>query len=209
MMHRPALPVLLVAALALGGCAALGGGPALDAYELRAPAEGPVARRSLARDLVVELPEAGPSVDIDRILVRPNPLQAQYLPGARWADPAPVLLQGLMLRGLEDAGGLRYVGRRPLGSSGDFALISEITDFQAELGANGDPVMVRLRVTARLVREDDASIRASRSFEVLAPAASTDTLDVIEGFEAGAAQLVPQVTEWVLRSLGVGLAASG
>lgn len=204
-----ALTFALLAPALLAGCGALTAlGDAttpLDAYDLRAAAPGPVARGAVARDLIVETPVASGAIDTDRILIRPHPLQAQYLPRARWADPAPVLVQGLLVRGLEEAGGLRYVGRRPLGVSGDFALISEITDFQAETLDNG--ATVRIRLSARLVREATGAIVASRRFEATAQAASTDTLDVVEGFEAAAAQLVPQVTEWALRSLGVAVAA--
>jgi len=199
MMYRPAL---LIAALALGGCGALGGGPALDAFELRAPLEGPVARRSLARDLVVELPEAGPSVDIDRILVRPNPLQAQYLPGARWTAPAPVMLQSLMVRRFEDANAFRFVGRRPLGSRGDFALVTSLTDFQAELREGDRGALVRVRLTARLVREEDAAILASRTFQTTAEAGSLETLELLGAFNGATDTLLGELSAWVLARLG-------
>ena len=43
-----------------------------------------------------------------------------------------------------------------------FALISEITDFQAEL--DDDSALIRLRLTARMVRESDARVMARRVF---------------------------------------------
>ena len=199
----PSLALLLAAALTLSGCAGLfGGGPALDAFELRAPSEGPVARRSLGRDLVVELPEAGPAVDIDRILVRPNPLQAQYLPRARWTAPAPVMLQTLMVRRFEDANAFRFVGRRPLGPGGDFALIGELTDFQAELNDTGPGALVRVRLTARLVREEDAAVMASRSFQITEPAESLETLELLGAFNTATDRLLTELSGWVLTRLG-------
>ncbi len=205
---RPAAPLLLAAAIALAGCAGfagLGSGPTLDAFELRAPADPPVAGRSLARDLVVETPEAGPALDLDRIMIRPNPLQAQYLPGARWTGDAPVMLQRLMVRTLQDANAFRFVGRRPLGPGADFALVSELTDFQAEDTADG--TIVRIRLVARLVREQDATVIASRSFTSTAPIAALDTLEVVQSFNAATDPLMRELSTWVLSTLGAALRA--
>lgn len=193
-------PLLLAATLALGACAGLGGGPTLDAYELRAPGDAPVAARELARDVVVEVPEAGPALDLDRIMIRPNPLQAQYLPDARWTGSAPVLLQGLMVRTLQDANAFRYVGRRPLGPGADFALVTELTDFQAEQGP--DSSVVRLRLVARLVREEDAAVVASRTFQTTAPVASLETLEVVQSFNTATDALMRDLSAWVLGRLG-------
>ena len=196
-------PLLAAGALSLGGCAALsglGGGPALDAFELRAPANPPVAGRSLARDLVVETPEAGPALDLDRIMIRPNPLQAQYLPGARWTGDAPVMMQRLMVRTLQDANAFRFVGRRPLGPGADFALVSELTDFQAEDTA--DSTIVRIRLVARLVREQDATVIASRSFTATTPIESLDTLVVVQSFNTATDSLMRDLSTWVQSTLG-------
>ena len=200
-MTLPRFAATLVLTAALGGCAGLGGGPALDAFELRAPSDAPVAARTLAREVVVEVPEAGPGLDLDRIMVRPNPLQAQYLPGARWIGNAPVMVQGLMVRTLQDANAFRYVGRRPLGPGADFALVSELTDFQAE--QLGEAAQVRLRLIARLVREEDARVIASRTFQTTAPvSADLATMAVVEGFDTATAALLREVSAWVLTQLG-------
>jgi cholesterol transport system auxiliary component len=131
----------LLAALALSaltGCGGLLGGATtpLEAFDLRAPQVARAARTT-GRSLVVEIPGAGGALNTDRIMIRPNPLQAQYLPGVRWTEDAPVLVQTVLLRAFEDTGALRYVGRRPLGGLGDMALVSELTDLQAEVRADG------------------------------------------------------------------------
>ncbi len=206
-LSRRAVALALLLPLALAGCAGLGigGGPPLDAWELRAPADPVVARRSLARDLVIEPPEAGPAVDTDRILVRPNPLQAQYLPGARWTTSAPEMLRAVMVRALEDTNGFRYVGRRPIGPGADFALVSELTDLQAELNDTGPGARVRMRLTARLVREDDAAVLASRSFIATADVDSLDTLELITAFNATSDRVMADLSQWVLGRLGAGV----
>ncbi len=176
----------------------------LDVYELNAPAEGPQARgRPAARDLIVEQPTARGALDTDRIMIRPNPLQAQYLPRARWGETTPLMMQTLLVRSIEDTNAFRYVGRRPLGGAGDFALVSDVTDFHAELSEANDSVTIRLRMTVRLVREEDARILAGRSFTADARVESTDTLDVVTGFDAAVQPLLRDVTEWVLSTLSI------
>jgi cholesterol transport system auxiliary component len=196
----------LLAAFALSllsGCGGLLGGATtpLDAYELRAP-QVPQAAQASGRSLVVEIPGAGGALSTDRVMIRPNPLQAQYLPGARWTADAPEMLQTLMLRALEDTNALRYVGRRPLGGTGDIALISELTDLQAEVGPEG-AVTARMRLTARFIRESDAAVLSSRTFQATVPVASTETLDVIQGLNAASDAVLGELVVWVLRQIGV------
>lgn len=203
---RIRLALIAAALAALSGCGALGAlgdvSTALDVYELRTPAPDAPAARALQRDVIVELPTSGGTLDTDRILIRPNPLQAQYLPDARWSDPTPLMVQTMMLRALEATGGLRYVGRQPLGGSGDFAVVTELTDFQAELQDDGETAMVRLGLVSRVVREADAGIVAGRTFAVSAPAASVDTQPLIAAFDSAASRLFADHAAWVLGVVG-------
>jgi len=204
---RPLL-LALAAVAALSGCSALsalsGATTPLDAYDLAAPLDGPQAQgRATARQMVVELPTTPGALSTDRILIRPHPLQAAYLPDAKWAEDTPLMLQTLLVRSLEDSNAFRYVGRRPLGASGDYALISELTDFQAEVAADGKTAAIRLRLTARLVREEDASVLSSRTFNTTAAAASTKTPDLVEGFNQANQQLLTEATAWLLSTLNI------
>ena len=208
MTLRPILAALCTVTL-LSGCSAIsvlnGATTPLDAYDLSAPATLPQARSTTARHVVVELPSSPGALATDRILIRPHPLQAAYLPEAKWTEETPTMLQTLMVRSLEDSNAFRFVGRRPLGASGDYALLSELTDFQAEITPDGKTATIRLRMTARLVREDDARVMSSRSFTSTADVASTETLDLIEGFNTANQAMLSEVTQWVLASLNIGL----
>jgi len=195
---RAFLSALLCASLA--GCSLLGGGEVLDIYELRAPADLPRVERPIARIITVELPEATGTLDTDRILIRPDNLQAQYLPGVRWGEEVPIMVQTLMLRSLQSTGGLTYVGRRPLGSGGDFAIVSDIIDFQAETLA--DAARVRVTLEVRIVRERDAAITAGRTFEAEVMAESTATADLIAAFDVASSELFNEFTLWTMARLG-------
>lgn len=201
---------LAIAATAmLSGCSALSAlsdaATPLDAYDLTAPAPPVTALNTTSRQLVVELPTAPGALSNDRILIRPHPLQAAYLPDGKWAEDVPVMLQTLMVRSFEDTGAFRYIGRNPLGTSGDYALLTELTDFQAEAAPDGKSATIRLRLTARMVREDDAQVLSSRTFNSTADVASTETLALVEGFNAASQALLTDVTTWALGTLNIGL----
>lgn len=174
----------------------------LEVYTLRAPQAAAVARNPAPIDLIVELPTTSGALDSDRIMIRPSPLQAQYLPDVRWGETVPVMVQGLMLRSLEDTQAFRYVGREPIGPGGDYALLTEVTDFQAEVAGEG--AVVTLRMTVRLVREEDIAIVAGRTFTATAATTSTTAPALVEGFDRASREIMGEVAGWTLASLGAG-----
>lgn len=198
---------MVATALALlSGCAAISAvsdaATPLDVFELRAPGSIPaVAGRARAQDVIVEMPTTSGALSTDRILIRPNPVQAQYLPDVRWSEPTPQMVQTLMLRSIEATGAVRYVGRTPLGASGDFAIVTEVIDFQAEVTPDGETANVQITLLVRVVRERDASIVATRSLTGSAVAPSTETLTVIDAFNAASDQVFAEFASWVQTAL--------
>lgn len=192
---------------ALSGCSAITAlndvTVPLDVYELRAPANIAASQRAqLARDVIIELPTTSGALSTDRIMIRPNALQAQYLPDVRWSDATPVMVQTLMLRAVEATGAVRYVGRQPLASNGDFAVVTELVDFQAVVNADNETASAQLKLIVRVVRESDASIIASRVFDASAPAASTQTVAIISAFDAASSTLFADFANWLPSVLG-------
>ncbi|MEM9757025.1 MAG: ABC-type transport auxiliary lipoprotein family protein [Pseudomonadota bacterium] len=195
------------ASLALGGCSALGalGNAArpLDVYDLQPPVDLPVASRQSPREVIVEVPATAGSLNTDRILVRPDRFQAQYLPDARWGEETPLMLQTLMVRSLQATQGLLFVGRRPLSRSGDVAVVSELVAFEGQITATGPAVSIVLEL--RLVAERDATIFAARRLEAEAAAASSDTRDIVAAFDAATGALLSDFTTWTMARLGLPL----
>lgn len=191
---------------ALSGCAAItavsDAATPLDVYELRAPGGiAPSGGRVSARDVIVEIPTTSGALATDRIMIRPNALQAQYLPDVRWSEPTPVMVQTLMLRAIEATSAVRYVGRKPLGVSGDFAVVTEVIDFQADVVPATDTANVQITLLVRIVRERDASIIASRRFSATATAATTETSVVIDAFSTASDQVFVDFAQWVRTTL--------
>ena len=191
--------------LALPGCGALSalqGEPDRDVFELRPPSDVPKkCGRGRVTELIIELPKTRGTLDTERIMIRPSALQTQYLPDARWGDTVPVTLQTLLVRGFGVYDVFNHVGRAPLGSVGDYAIISEINDFNAEVAGKG--AIVKLTVDAQMVREADSTVVARGHFATSAEAPSTKTDDLVPAFDAAGQQLVAQMTDWGLRAAGV------
>lgn len=200
---------LISAALsALAGCgalSALGGAAEPEAvFELRPPTDVPAATgRPRGWDVIVELPTTGGALETDRIMIRPGPFEAQYLPDVRWSEPAPVMVQTLMLRTLDGTRAFQYVGRRPLGPSGDYAIVTELIDFHAVLSSDGDGAEIVTRMIARIVREQGVNIIASGTFEAREFAPSLDDDVLIAAFDAATGRMISDFAGWTLRSLGV------
>jgi cholesterol transport system auxiliary component len=192
-----------ILATGLTGCATLSAldnvSSALDVYELRAPASlAPDGGRTLPLEVIIEEPTTTGVLQTDRIMIRPDRLRAQYLPGVRWSEPTPIMVQTLMQRSLEATGAIRYVSRRPLGISGDIAILTELVDFQAEQAPESDTATVELRLIARVVRESDVRILGTRTFVARVAVASLDTEDVIAAFDTAATQLFADHATWVV-----------
>lgn len=204
-MNRLIPLAFLALTTTLPGCAAisaLSGGPKLDVFELRPLSDAPkTCGRGRLAELVIEEPKTRGTLNTERIMIRPSALQTQYLPDAQWGDTVPITLQNLLVRGFGSYDAFTHVGRAPLGGSGDFALISEINDFNAE--ASGKGAVIKLSVDAQLVNEMDASVAARGHFTGTSTAASTRTADLIPAFDAAGQDLLAQMTDWGLRGIGV------
>lgn len=199
---RPALLSLILLLPGCGALKALEGEPDRDVFELRAP---PVTAGQCSggrgTQLVIELPKTRETLDSTRIMIRPSVLETQYLPDAIWGEPVPAMVQRLLVETLASYDAFGHVGREPLGLAGDYALLSEISSFNAELQDKG--ALIRLTVEAQLIREMDASVVGRSRFEVTTDSPSTRTADLIPAFDAASLQLITEMTAWALGRAGV------
>lgn len=202
------LAAILIAAGALTGCSPLASLTAastpLDAYALT-PLAGEASRPG-SRHLVVEMPTASGAIVTDRILVRPNRLQAAFLPDGRWVDPVPQMMQTLLVQSLQSTGAFRLVGRQALGLFPDYTLLTEITDFAAETLPPGGAASYRVRVgvVLSLVRESDRSVVSTRRFEAAVDAANAGTLTLVTAFDAATGAVLREAVGWVAGTAGSG-----
>jgi cholesterol transport system auxiliary component len=198
------IPLLMSFSVALlGGCGAISNlskaGAELDAYTL-SPAESAGAAGGGNGHLIVELPSSSGALATDRILIKPLPYQAQYLPGGRWSEPAPVLLQTLLVASFQNLGGFRLVGRTANGLNPDYTLMTELQDFQVEPVGDGSPgFAIRISMMMTLIRESDRRIVAARRFATTETVSSDDTQTLVAGFDRALVRVLQDVVVWTAR----------
>ena len=198
---KPAL--MLLAAVLLAGCGALSSlskaGQELDAYTL-SPARSSDDPAGGSRHLIVELPSSAGALATDRILFKPVPYQAQYLPEGRWSEPAPALLQTLLVASFQNLGGFRLVGRTANGLNPDYTLMTELQDFHAEpLGSDPPQFVVRISLMMTLIRESDRQVAASRRFTATETVGSDDTRALVGAFDRALQGVLRDIVLWAAR----------
>jgi cholesterol transport system auxiliary component len=198
------LNLCLLLPLILSGCTAISAledaSKPLEIYELRTPQ---LPRSASRRDLeiVVQEPSASGALATERIMIRPAPLQAQYLPGVRWSDTAPVMLQTLIVRSLTETAAFGSVGRSPVGTIADFTVLSELTDFQAETLDDGRRAVIRTRLVVRLIRESDRKTVGTQAFSIVVNAGGTDPNTIAAAFDQATSRLLTEAVSWIIASM--------
>ncbi len=198
--------VLALALALIPGCGAISAlsdsAASLDAYTL-SPLPASANPASGRRHLIVELPTSSGALATDRILIKPVPFQAQYLPGGRWTEPAPALMQTLLVASFQNVGGFRLVGRTGAGLMPDYTLMTELQEFQAEpSGPETEPLTIRIGANMTLIRESDRRIIASRRFSASVTVASDATPDLVAGFDQALQRILQDVVQWTVNSAG-------
>ena len=196
----------LILSLALTGCGAISAvsdaTTRMDAYTL-SPVATVAAPAKGTRHLVVELPTISGALMSDRILFKPIPYQAQYLPDGRWTEPMPAWVQTLLVTSLQNMGGFRLVGRTGAGLMPDATLMSEVQAFHAEpsLAAEG-AMTVRISVIMTLIGETDRRIIATRRFTAQNPVPSNETRAIIAGFDSALRDILQEAVLWTINTAG-------
>lgn len=178
----------LVALLAAGLCAGCAGSvltsaneaPAL--YRLEASTISP-GGDELPLALVVSRPRALSSLDTDRIaVVRPGG-GFDYFADVRWADPAPQMLQGLLVRAIDADGRFAAVVAAPSRVPADLMLDVELRSFEANYAGGGHPPQIRVEMQVSLVDVRKGARIASFGSASVSDAADDRRPAVVAAFE--------------------------
>ncbi len=197
-MNRFKLAALLACTVLLGACLPLGGSrDALDVASLfsRVTAmPGEPARWQLS----IEEPMAIDPLTSARIAVKPDDATYGVLRGTRWSDSATEMMQTVLVHAFEDSGRLVGVGATSAGVRGDFILLTELRDFQAEY--RGDERSAHVSLSIKLVRATSNDVLAAQVFTQRVSIDGSGTPAVIAAFQRAIDELLPAIVEWTLRT---------
>ena len=150
--------------------------------------------------LVVDIPVAAGGLNTNRIALQTKPIELQYYALARWTETAPQMVQTLLVESFENTGKIIAVGRQAIGLRSDFNLKSELREFQAEYPAGTKVPTVRVRVNAKVIRQPQRAIIASRNFEQRVVAGGGGMDDVVLAFDEALGKVLKEIVEWTLRN---------
>lgn len=198
-MSRTCRYLALAVALSLGSaCSILPQAEPADVYRLpsaqavRAAPASTVAGWSLR----LNKPLASDALNNPKIAVVPQGNLISNYKGARWSDPAPLLLRNRMLDAFQRDGRVPRLSADDSNLQADYELAGELQAFQSEYRAEG--LIVVIRYDARLVQGRDQRILASRRFEVRQPVSDTQVPAVVNGFGSASDLLMAQLVDWTL-----------
>ncbi|NUT74208.1 ABC transporter [Pseudomonas sp. C1C7] len=187
---------LLASFTLMGACSILPEPEPFNLYRLPAAqssaSHGTVQRWSLR----LNKPQASEALNSPNIAVIPQGDVISSYKGARWSDPAPVLLRNRLLDGFQRDGRMTLLSTDDSNFQADLELGGSLQAFQTEYQGTAASVVVRF--DALLVRGYDQRLLASRRFEVRQPLSDVKVPAVVAGFGQASDQLTAQVVAWAV-----------
>jgi cholesterol transport system auxiliary component len=193
------LALVMALALACTGCAGALLGPSGEAPEIYrievADAAGDAARLPLA--LGVVRPRAAVSLDTERIAVVQPDNRFDYFAGVRWSEPAPQMLQAVVVRVLQSEGRYEVVVAAPNRVPTDVLLDIELRRFEAVYAMGGAAPTVRVEFQATLV--DPRQVRRLSSFVASSEVVAADNRRdaVVDAFQRATSEAVHALAAWL------------
>lgn len=200
MMNRIAFRRMIIGLFAVfvSSCGALVNGDSLPAlYELAPPTEFPSDLPRVPWSLVISRPSAIGGLDSANIAVRPMPLRIDYYADGRWTTRAPDMVHHYIITSFQNTNLMKSVGGAAALDAG-YLLESDLVHFEAVYPPGSDTPQIHVRIYARLLAIPDGSVAGSRGFEARVTPASAALPEVIEAFDAAAAQVVQDLLRWTL-----------
>ena len=187
--------LLATAVVFLGACSILPKQEPLDVYRLPTAFTNAKAGEPAPWSLRISKPKSSETLDRARIAVIPQGDVISSYKGARWSDPAPVLLRNRLTDAFYSDGRTQSISTDDSDLQADFELGGELQAFQSEY--HGAAIEVVIRLDARL-SDDRQRIVASRRFEVRQPVSDKEVPAVVAGFGKASDALAAQVVQWTL-----------
>ncbi|HEY0288320.1 MAG TPA: ABC-type transport auxiliary lipoprotein family protein [Pseudomonas sp.] len=194
---RQSVSQLLVVGVILlsSGCSILPKTEPSVVYRLPTALTGTKNPTPVSWSLRIVRPKASEVLDSPRIAVTPQGDVISNYKGARWSDPAPVLLRNRLTDAFYRDGRVQSISTDESNLQADFELGGELQAFQSEY--KGQAIEVVIRLDARIVN-DRQRIIASHRFEVHQPVADKQVAAVVAGFGQASDALTAQLLQWTV-----------
>nr|WP_198980063.1 ABC-type transport auxiliary lipoprotein family protein [Herbaspirillum sp. ASV7] len=187
---------LLACSLALAACSILPKADPQTVYRLP-PASTSAAANTGSSDpraLRIATPYASRSLDSERILVLPEGDVVKSYAGARWSDPAPVLVRERLLEAFQADGRFGSLSGDQSNIAASIELAGSLLAFQSEY-RNGVPTIV-IVYDARMIDTATRRQLAAQRFSVTQAVAGSQLPEVVSAFGRASDRLAAEVVAW-------------
>ena len=191
--------LMLFAAASVAACSILPARVPANTYLLPAASDAVAqdardTQAALPLSLRVTTPAASLQLNSARIVVMPREHELSVYEGARWSDPAPVLVRNRLLDAFRADGRFASLSSDERTLQADLELDSELRAFQSEYRDAAPEAVVAMNVL--LVQTGSRRIVASRRFEIREKAAGTAVPQVVQAFGTASDKLARGVVQW-------------
>jgi cholesterol transport system auxiliary component len=199
---------LLSVTLAFGGCSGVFESDlaAPQAYVLRLPPATAPATAGTAGSVLVQRPEAGPGLESERIVLLRSEQRFDFYAASRWAAPAPILVESLMLDAVRASGTFSAVLDDSAPFSPRYNLRCALRRFEADYTRGGRAPTVFVTLDCTLGRHRDRGLLATFTAQGSAVASEDRLSAVVGAFEvattAAMAELARATSEAAARDPG-------
>ncbi len=191
--------IVVAMTLLVGACEGLSvgskGGPP-PTYDLSAPENFPRSGRTARGQIIIPDATATPTLDSEKIIVRPAEGQITALADAQWSERLTKLVQVRTIQAFENANRLRAVGRPSDRITADYQLLLDIRAF--EILVPGGPA-AEVEISAKIVAEGSGRIIAAHIFRATIPASSAQGAAAIAALDAAFGKVATDVVLWTTR----------
>jgi cholesterol transport system auxiliary component len=183
-------------ALFISSCQLPGSGPPLREFRVTQTSTFPDDLPKVKWALVVERPQAAPSIDTPR-MARTSGVAIQYYAGATWVDRPPVMIEPLLIQSFRASGAIEVVADRRADIRPDFVLQTTIAAFEAMETESGPPD-VRVVMTATLIRMPRRQVVGTTEIGRTVTAQANNLESIAMAFDDGLGKVMKRLVEWTL-----------
>jgi cholesterol transport system auxiliary component len=197
--RRSFLAIVASLPLLLDGCGGLlPAPPQRQLYRLMPRFSFPAGLPHSRAQLLIPAPLAPAGLDSRRIALSHTPVSLDYYADAEWSDRAPFLVQDALVAGFEKSGALPAVATDRGGLSADFVLDTSVDDFTAHYDSSTGPPVVRVALTAKLIRMPDRKIIAHTAIAREQRAPANTLPEIVHAFDTALGDAVRDVVVWTV-----------
>ena len=172
-------------------------GPPPETYDLQAPSQFGKDRARSRAQLLVPKPTALRNLDSESIIARSGDAVITKLPDSQWGDSLPSVVQTNIIRGFENTGRIKAVGRPGEGMLSEYQLLLDIRSFDY-VSSSGEANVV---ISARIMNDRSGRIVATRIFRADQFSESSDAAQVVAALNGAFLTVSRQIVDWTLRRI--------